>query len=448
MKKAIAIIMIALAASCTIKNDIDYPLVPGNITDFSVKGQLRVEISEANRTVHVELPESALASNLEIERLSLSDGARCEELAVGDIIDLSSPVTVHVRTYQDYVWTIFATTRVASEIEVNAWAHHAVFSADAKGAQVPGMFQWRRSDSSEWTDGGEISAQADRFVYDAEGLEAGTDYYVRLTLAGSSSSEILFTTEAESQVANMNFDEWCQEPYNSSGSKLSWYPAPDMSVGRVWDSANMGVLTLSSTCSTTPESQFVAVEGDGKQAARMESMYPSFLGVGRFAAGNLLTGDFIERVLSPSLGARMYWGTPFTTRPSTLKGYYAYLPKEIDHDDIGKHPDLIGQTDEMQILVMLGDWDEPFEVNTATETFIDQQNDPHIIGYGKLETSQATYAEGENPKYVPFEVKIEYRDTERKPKYVIINSCASRYGDDFTGAVGSVLYVDEFEFVY
>ena len=75
---------------------------------------------------------------------------------------------------------------------------------------------------------------------------------------------------------------------------------------------------------------------------------------------------------------------------------------------------------------------------------------PHGIANwgGKLETSQATYAEGENPKYVPFEVKIEYRDTERKPKYVIINSCASRYGDDFTGAVGSVLYVDEFEFVY
>ena len=221
-----------------------------------------------------------------------------------------------------------------------------------------------------------------------------------------------------------------------------------MSVGRVWDSANMGVLTLSNTCSTTPESQFVAVEGDGKQAARMESMYPSLLGVGRFAAGNLLTGDFIERVLRPSLGARMYWGTPFTTRPSTLKGYYAYLPKEIDHDDIGKHPDLIGQTDEMQILVMLCDFDSPYEVNTAEGKFIDQENDPSIIGYGKLETSQATYAEGEDPKYVPFEIKIEYRDTERKPKYVIINSCASRYGDDFTGAVGSVLYVDEFEFVY
>lgn len=446
MKKA-AIFLLALMAACTIKNDIDYPLVPGDITDFVVEGQLSVDINKSSRTVRVEVPESADQTRLELVRFSLSDGARCSELSVGSVLDLSSPLTVHVRTYQDYVWTIYASARVSSEIEVNAWAHHAVFSAASEGAQVPGVFQWRRSGESEWSSSPDITAQAGSFVYAAEGLDAGTDYYVRLTMAGSSSGEVLFTTETEAQVANMSFDEWCQEPYSSSGSKFSWYPAPDMSVGRVWDSANMGVLAMSSTCSTTPESQFVAVEGDGKQAARMESTYSGFSFMGRFAAGNLLTGDFIEKVLSP-LGAKMLWGTPFDTRPSALKGYYAYLPKAIDNDNLDKHPDLIGQTDEMQILVMLGDWDEPFEVNTATGKFIDQQNDPHIIGYGKLETSKATYAEGENPEYVPFTIEIEYRDTERKPKYVIINSCASRYGDDFTGAVGSVLYVDEFEFVY
>ena len=437
-------------AACNIKIDIDYPLVPGDITDFVVEGQLSVDINKSSRTVRVEVPESADLTRLELVRFSLSDGARCSELSVGSILDLSSPLTVHVRTYQDYVWTIYASARVSSEIEVNAWAHHAVFSAASGGAQVPGVFEWRRSGESEWSSSPDITAQAGSFVYAAESLDAGTDYYVRLTMAGSSSGEVLFTTEAEAQVANMSFDEWCQEPYGS-GSKFSWYPAPDISAGRVWDSANMGVLAnpLNRNCATTPESQFVAVAGEGKQAARMESMYAGIGSLGRFAAGNLLTGDFLgTEGTFPNIGAKMSWGTPFTTRPSALKGYYAYQPAQIDHDDLEKHPDLIGQTDEMQILVMLGDWDEPFEVNTATGKFIDQQNDPHIIGYGKLETSQATYTEGEDPEYVPFTVEIEYRDTERKPKYVIINSCASRYGDDFTGAVGSVLYVDEFEFVY
>lgn len=446
MKKA-AFIFLCVAASCTIKNDIDYPLVPGDITDFAVTNQLSVDISKTNRTVHVELAESANVENLEILRLSLSEGARCDELAVGKALDLSSPVTVHVRTYQDYVWTIYASVRVESEISVNAWAHSAVFSSGSEGVQVPGIFQWRKADSNEWISSPEITAQAGNFVYEADGLEAGTQYYARLTMSGSSSSEVPFTTEPEAQVANMSFDEWCQETV--LGSKISWYPAPDKSVGRVWDSANKGVLVISSDCATVPETVHVAVPGDGKQAAKMESKFPNFLGIGRFAAGNLLTGEFLGTVGSGgNMGAKMLWGTPFSTRPKALKGYYAYLPKSIDHDDLGKHPDLIGQTDEMQILVMLGDWDAPYEVNTADGVFIDQENDPHIIGYGKLETTAATYAEGEDPKYVEFTCDINYRDTERKPKYVIINCCASRYGDDFTGAVGSLLYVDEFEFVY
>ena len=102
----------------------------------------------------------------------------------------------------------------------------------------------------------------------------------------------------------------------------------------------------------------------------------------------------------------------------------------------------------MQILVMLGDWDAPFEVNTAEGIFIDQENDPHIIAYGKIETTEATLDGEGNLRYVQFNCPLEYRDHSRKPKYVIINACASRYGDDFTGAVGSLLYVDEFEFVY
>ena len=102
----------------------------------------------------------------------------------------------------------------------------------------------------------------------------------------------------------------------------------------------------------------------------------------------------------------------------------------------------------MQILVMLGDWDEPFEVNTAEGIFIDQENDPHIIAYGKIESSEATVGSDGALKYVEFNCPLEYRALDRKPKYVIINACASKYGDDFTGAVGSLLYVDEFEFVY
>ena len=446
MKKTV-LFLLAAAASCTIENDIDYPLVPGDITDFVVEYQTGVDIDKSSRTVHVEVAESADLTSLELLRFSVSADARCDELKIGDALDLSEPMTVHVKTYQDYVWTIYATVRVSSEIEVNAWAHSAVFTSSSDGSGTPGIYEWRREGDSSWTSGPETSPEAGSYVYEAEELEPGTGYYVRLTVGGTSTDEVAFTTEAEAQVANMSFDEWCTETVY--GSKTSWYPAPDASSGRVWDSANKGVLFIGRDCATSPEAEFVAVSGDGKQAARMESMFPNLFGIGRFAAGNLLTGEFLGTVGSGSnLGARMSWGTPFTTRPSALKGWYAYSPKTIDHDDLGKHPELVGQGDTMQILVMLGDWSEPFEVNTAEGVFIDQENDTHIIAYGKVEASEASFDSEGNLRYVEFNCPLEYRDSLRKPKYVIINACASKYGDDFTGAVGSLLYVDELEFVY
>ena len=41
-----------------------------------------------------------------------------------------------------------------------------------------------------------------------------------------------------------------------------------------------------------------------------------------------------------------------------------------------------------------------------------------------------------------------YRDNSRIPRYIVIAAASSRYGDYFTGGVGSVLLVDEFELIY
>ncbi|MBQ8854847.1 MAG: PCMD domain-containing protein, partial [Bacteroidales bacterium] len=37
---------------------------------------------------------------------------------------------------------------------------------------------------------------------------------------------------------------------------------------------------------------------------------------------------------------------------------------------------------------------------------------------------------------------------DRKPKYIVAVACSSLYGDYFTGGQGSVMYVDEWEFMY
>ena len=67
--------------------------------------------------------------------------------------------------------------------------------------------------------------------------------------------------------------------------------------------------------------------------------------------------------------------------------------------------------------------------------------DPGIIAYGRVAVSEDT--EG----FINFEMPLEYRST-RKPTKIVIVASSSALGDYFTGGRGSVLHLDEFEFVY
>jgi hypothetical protein len=225
----------------------------------------------------------------------------------------------------------------------------------------------------------------------------------------------------------MNFDDWYAP--DPSSAKAIWYPYASGGI-QAWDSANQGAATFIGS-STTPEDDFV-VKG---KAARMESKYA----VIAFAAGNIYTGKFGKIA---GVGAELDWGYEFTSRPTSLKGWYAYDPKPINKADKGKES-MLGQMDKCQIQVILADWDAPFRINTTKGKFVDIENDEHIIAFGRIETDQST--EGE---YKEFTIDLEYRTKTRKPKYVVISACASYLGDYFTGGVGSTLYVDEFEFLY
>ena len=183
---------------------------------------------------------------------------------------------------------------------------------------------------------------------------------------------------------------------------------------------------------TTPETTDVAVSGPGKKAARLEST----TAFGQFAAGNIYVGQFVQVA---GLGAILNWGVPFSGRPSALEGYYKYAPKPVDK---AKEPylDEIGKPDHCSIKIYLTDWTSQFVINTSKKQFL-SESDPSIIGMASLVSDKA------DESYVKFTLSIEYRDN-RTPSYIVIACAASRYGDYFTGGIGSVLLVDEFSFVY
>lgn len=323
---------------------------------------------------------------------------------------------------------------VAETLPANAWARFAYLSGRWLTEDQPeGLgFQYRTGDE-EWTNVDAdvtVNAESKTFVAELHGLAAGAQYeYRAVTAAFSENQPVQFTTETEQVVPNMNFDSWYQD-----GSV--WYPDADAD-NFYWDTANKGS-SMAKLTPTAPEETHLAVTGEGKKAAKLESMYANLGIVKVFAAGNIYTGKFGETKISISNpGATLDWGVPFTSRPLALKGFYDYSPKTVDQ---GSYNDMSGKTDIGQIQIILTDWDKPFTINTQDKTFVDV-NDERIIAYASLDL-------GQTDGYQPFTLELEYRDRIRIPKYIVIVAAASKYGDYFTGGVGSTLYLDEFSFVY
>ena len=406
-------------------------------------------INTAERTVLAYFPEGHDLSNIKFKKIKLEPRTSVVDSTfgvtyVGDVEvatreQVILPMTLDCvvsRTFkvsykdQAYQWRFTAVHKII-ELQitsVNAWCYRADINAEFKG-EGTATVEYKEASAQEWiplqtgVSGTLISASVDQ-------LTEGTDYVARVLNNGQISEEYQFRTETPDQLPNMNFDEWHQ----GDPGGYTWYPMAE-GAGNVWGTANSGVNMVSAVNSTRPEDTFVVKKGG--RAVRMESVYV----FGKFAAGNVYTGEFLRAVLSPAPGAELNWGVPFTTRPYSLTGYYAYSPKTIDFAS-GKHADKLGQMDKAQILVFLTDWDEPFLVATSSETFVDLQNDPSIIALGMIETDVDT-----GGKYQEFECVLEYRN-DRKPKYIVAVACSSLYGDYFTGGQGSVMHVDEWEFIY
>lgn len=317
----------------------------------------------------------------------------------------------------------------ADMVSVAPWAKFVVAKGKYFSASAPEgtTFMYKKASESSWTS---VSASALKFntsakTFEAEigSLQPGTDYIIKAVSANDTDTrEVSFTTGSAATLYNMSFDEWYQD------GKV-WYPYAQGANPTVWDSANQGAATFIGS-STTPVEGADAVKG---KAVRMESKYA----VIAFAAGNLYTGKFGEIA---GVGAKLDWGVPFTSRPVALKGYYKYTPMSINRAGNGMES-YKGQLDRAQITIALTDWNSTFLINTTEGKFVDF-NGSDIIAYGRLESDKA-YSD-----YVEFTIPLEYRYTNRTPRYIVISAAASYLGDYFTGGEGSTLYLDELTFEY
>lgn len=329
----------------------------------------------------------------------------------------------------DFLLTLNVTPAVEVSVErVNAWARsayvHSVFYTES---QPEGMaLQYRRKGDASWTQfSGDFDVEGTAFTARITGLEPAVTYEVMpyTALEQNETSIFEFTTEEAAQLPNFNFDTWSDNGHfpNAEGSAF-------------WDSGNQGASTLDKY-PTSQETEHV-VSGS---AAKLASQFVGIGSLGKFAGGNIYSGAFVK--LIGMSGAEIDFGRSYTSRPTALHGWYDYAPVAIDYAQ-DPYSGLKGSMDVCQIYVALTDWTGPFRVNNADGTLF-SPDDPSVIAYGTLEDNVGTGGE-----YKEFTIELEYRDLERKPTYVLIVATASKYADYFTGGNGSILYIDEFEFLF
>lgn len=365
-----------------------------------------------------------------------TDGAAIDFTALFSKLDVGSyafEIDVLDKQYQlvkrEFVIEIIPDVETTA-LEVDAWGKHAFLYGTYNTAQQPsGMgFEYKKSGDAAWTRVTEITLDGKNYSAKITGLDPRTGYVFRTVSDKEPSNEISFTTLGADQIENMSFDNWYKNGKH-------YYPDIDLSAEHFWwDSGNEGANTLSEVNPTSP-TDVVAVSGENKKAAQLKTEYVLI----KLAAGSLFLGDFGS--VQGMSGASLNFGRPYDCKPLSLKGYYSYAPKAIDKAE-APYEDLKGQMDICNIYVVLADWPSgTFQVNTSTGTFIDFENDPNIIAYGSLEDNTNTNG------YKPFEIELEYRNN-RQPTCCVIVCTASKYGDYFTGGVGSTLLVDEFEFTF
>lgn len=252
----------------------------------------------------------------------------------------------------------------------------------------------------------------------------------------------VFTTEDAIQLPNSGFEYWSE---NMPGANSKALTLSSENGTLYWDCGNHGSNTMSKLV-TNPAND-VRPGSTGSKSSMMVSQFVGIGSIGKFAAGNMFVGRYAS---TDGTDGVLDFGRPFACRPSAYKFWFKYAPGEVAKNSIPSDVNVdniqVGSKDIGKIYVTIGDWDGPYVIKTKNSTSGGGQlfniNDPHIIAYGEYEMKESV------SDWREVVVDLVYRDTTRKPKYIIVCVSASKYGDYFTGGEGSTMYLDDFELIY
>lgn len=403
-----------------------------NVTRFDLL-KLTAEQTEFLKILHFPL----LVSNTDVKNFTLNFDALAASLPTeGNLLPGTHRFTIYAmdKLHQEQKVTFTYTVRPdvpAFTAEPDVWATFATLKGSSSEDNKAFYFKKKADDETAWQkiEPTAVDAASGDFSALLTDLAPGTEYMYYVAAGTDSRGEtVTFTTDQTPIVPNLSFDHWVS-------ANKTVYPNADLDANYFWDSGNGGAKSASKT---PTEETSDAVKGS---AVYMHSEMATVLGMGAFAAGNIYTGEFIKAIIDVNNpGAELDFGRPYTGRPTRMTGYYKYSPGTIDQAQ-APYASMKGKQDMCSIYIALCDWTGPFHANTQKAKFVDL-NDPSILAYGELDLESCSKTVSE---YTKFEIDIKYRDTSRKPTYILIVASASKYGDYFTGSTSSKMYLDELE---
>lgn len=571
MMKLKNIVWLAVAfvfAACDIKDEVPYPIVYGQITEFEVEGQCGADgsagasaiIDKTARTVTLYISDTVDISSLKITKIGLSgmtynpdvdykeslfirpDSSACINYTLFPTtafakvpsgkdtrVNFTHEVKFIVSTYQDYAWTVKVHQVMGREIEVENQIGQAIIdphmcnavvyvsreqslkqlkvkkftlggthgtvspdptsydtydfynlrsfvvktgwgeiqmwnvlvchtdevvettasvlprnlNATVSGTKPNGTtpkIEYKEASATEWKilPNTEVKSAATTYTAIISGLTPATKYVYRVSAGDIQLEPQEFTTVALQQIPNSSFDDWSTD---ASNSKLY---CPWAAGGTsFWDTGNRGATTVGNSNSIPTEDTSTG----GGRAAYLESKWI----VIKFAAGNIFTGTYLK---TDGTNGVLGFGRPFTAFPSKLTFDYKYMSMPMDKvDESLSH--LKGRPDSCSIYIALwhvedNEYEEyqgdkyPLIIRTkpGKEQSLFSADDPRVIAYGQFTNGNTVN------NWTSESITINYKNTELPPTHILVVASSSKYGDFFTGGVGSTLVLDNMKLIY
>lgn len=336
-------------------------------------------------------------------------------------------VTYHNRSEH---WSLYVIPKELQVEITNVCAGSKVAWVDVAGIAETDMGLRYRKSGEEWQTVPKkwIEFNGGNFKVILRGLQPETGYEIIAYSDENTSDVISFTTSGIYTLPNADLEEW-----TNKDSKI-WCPTSSL-IDATWDTGNHATGSIGAGNLTTP-SDDVRPGSSGKKSAYLASMKASVMGVGKFAAGNLFVGKFVQ---IDGMGGIVDFGKPMDT-PARPTGVRFWMKNNCETINEGTYTTGIDLT---KIFACICDRTEPYRVNTnKEETLFNPNTAQGVIACAVYESTTSV------SEWSQITLPLNYKDFETEPNFFVFTFTCSGYGDYFTGSTQSWMYIDDVEILY